>query len=136
MVLSTKEFALEAVRLLREKKAREIVLLEMCHITLIADYFLICSGTSRIQTRALCDYLKESLPDERHPLLRLEGYQDGGWILLDFGELIIHIFLPEERAFYNLERLWGGAGEVDLGCLTSFSDSQKGKEALNWREGF
>ncbi len=136
MVLSTKEFALEAVRLLREKKAREIVLLEMSHITLIADYFLICSGTSRIQTRALCDYLKENLSDDRHPLLRLEGYQDGDWILLDFGELIIHIFLPEERLFYNLERLWGGAEGVDLECLTSFFDSQKSKQALNWREDF
>lgn len=123
MVLSAKEFALEAVRLLRERKAREIVLLEMSHITLLADYFLICSGTSRIQTRALCDYLKESLADERNPLLRLEGYKDGDWILLDFGELIIHIFLPEERSFYNLERLWGGAKRVDLECLTSFSDS-------------
>ena len=133
MILSTKDFALEAVSLLNEKKAREIVLLDMSKLTLIADYFLICSGASKIQTRALCDYLKENLPDDRHPLVRLEGYQEGSWILLDFGELIIHIFLPEERSFYNLERLWGGAKGVDLGYLTPLSDLQR-EEALNWRK--
>ena len=124
MDLSTKEFAFKAVRLLNEKKARDIVLLEMGQVTLITDYFLICSGSSRIQTRALCDYLKESLADDEHYLLRLEGYQEGQWILLDYGELIVHIFLPEERTFYNLERLWGGAKEVDLNYpVSSLSDS-------------
>ncbi len=124
MDFSTKDFAFAAVRLLHEKKARDIVLLDMGQVTLLADYFLICTGSSRIQTRALCDYLKEKLPDEEHRLLRLEGYQEGNWILLDFGELIVHIFLPEERSFYNLERLWGGAERVDLDCLTLLSDSQ------------
>lgn len=125
MILSTKEFALEAVRLLTEKKAREIVLLEIGKLTLIADYFLICSGTSRIQTQALCDHLKENLTNEGHSLLRLEGYQEGSWILLDFGELVIHIFLPEERSFYNLERLWGGAEAIDLEHLAPLSDLQR-----------
>lgn len=133
MILSTKDFALEAVRLLNEKKAREIVLLEMGKLTLIADYFLICSGSSRIQTQALCVHLKDNLLDGGYPLLRLEGYQEGKWILLDYGELIIHIFLPEERSFYNLERLWGSAKGIDLGYLMPLPDLQS-EEALKWRE--
>ena len=114
MGLSVKELALKAVSLLDEKKAGDILLLDMEDITLIADYFLICSGLSRIQTRALSDHLNENLNEEGYPLLRLEGYQEGNWILLDYGELIVHIFLPEERTFYNLERLWGGAKQLTI----------------------
>jgi len=117
--LNTREFSLRAVRLLNEKKALDVVLLEISKISLIADYFLICSGTSTIQTRALCDYLIENLPVEGYPLLRLEGYQEGRWILLDYGALVIHIFVPEERSFYNLERLWGGATLIDLPYLSA-----------------
>ena len=133
MILSTKDFALEAVRLLNEKKAQEIVLLEMGKLTLIADYFLICSGSSRIQTQALCVHLKENLLDSEHSLLRQEGYQEGNWILLDYGGLVVHIFLPEERSFYNLERLWGGAQKIEPGLLLSLPDQQS-EEALKWRE--
>ncbi|MGI5876010.1 MAG: ribosome silencing factor [Dethiobacteria bacterium] len=117
MTFDPKEFAFAAVRLLNEKKASDIILLEISNVSLIADYFLICTGTSAIQSKALCDYLLEKLPGEKTPLLRLEGYQDAGWILLDFGFLVIHIFLPEERSFYNLERLWRGARVVDLSFL-------------------
>ena len=116
MSISAKEFALKAVSLLNEKKAGDIVLLNMEGISSIADFFLICSGLSKIQTRALCDYLNEDLSAEGFSLLRQEGYQDGDWILLDYGELVIHIFLPEERSFYNLERLWGSAEIVDHSC--------------------
>lgn len=119
MALSSREFALKAVRLLNEKKAMDISLLEIGKVSLIADYFIICSGASKIQTKALCDYLLEKLPEDDHPLLRLEGYQDGMWILLDFGDVVIHIFLPEMRSFYNLERLWGKAEGVDLEYLFS-----------------
>jgi len=112
--LSTKEFALEAASLLNEKKALDIILLEMGQITLIADYFLICSGMSKVQTRALSDYLEESLSAQGRPPLRLEGYQEGNWILHDYGELVVHIFFTEERSFYKLERLWGKAETIDL----------------------
>ena len=115
--LKTKEFAFQAVRLLNEKKAQDIVMLEIGKISLIADYFLICSGSSVIHTKALCDHLLEKLSNKEHPLLRVEGYREGRWILLDFGALIIHIFLPEERAFYNLERLWGSAEAINVEFL-------------------
>jgi ribosome-associated protein len=104
----------------------------MGNLTLVADYFLICSGSSRIQTQALCVHLKDNLLDGGYPLLRQEGYQEGKWILLDYGALIIHIFLPEERSFYNLERLWGGAKGIDLGCLMPPPDLQS-EGALKWR---
>ena len=119
MDLSAKEFALEAASLLNEKKALDIVLLEMGQITLIADYFLICSGMSKIQTRALSDYLEESLSAQGRSPLRLEGFQEGNWILQDYGELVVHIFLAEERSFYKLERLWDKAEIVDLQHLES-----------------
>lgn len=112
MSFDAKEFAFKAVRLLNEKKASDIVLLEISNVSLIADYFLICTGNSAIQSKAICDYLLENLPGEDTPLLRVEGYQDPSWILLDFGSLIIHIFLPEERSFYNLERLWKSAKQI------------------------
>lgn len=118
MALNTKEFALKAVRLLNEKKAADIVLLDIGNVSLIADYFLICHGTSKIQTKALCDYLLENLPGEEYRLLRIEGYGDAGWILLDFGVLVIHIFVAEERSFYNLERLWGKAKAINLKHLS------------------
>jgi ribosome-associated protein len=117
----TKEFALKAVRLLNEKKATDITILEIGTVSLIADYFLICSGSSVIHTKALCDHLLENLPGDEYSLLRVEGYQEGRWILLDFGVLVIHIFVPEERTFYNLERLWGNAGVIDAGYLFTSS---------------
>ncbi len=115
MALNAKEFALKAVRLLNEKKAMDIILLELVNVSLIADYFIICNGTSTIQTRAFCDHLLENLPgEEDYSLLRVEGYKDAGWILMDYGVLVIHIFIAEERSFYNLERLWGKAAVIDL----------------------
>lgn len=123
MPLDAREFALKAVGLLEDKKAQDICLLEIDKLTLIADYFLICSGSSKIQTRTICDHLKEQLPDEHYKLLRIEGYDEGSWILLDFGALVVHIFLPELRSFYNLERLWGNAtGGVKEECQTTTSN--------------
>lgn len=114
MALSSREFALKAVRLLNEMKSSEISLLEVSKVSIIADYFIICEGTSKIQSRAICDHLLENLPDDGHSLLRLEGYQEARWILIDYGDLVIHIFLPEEREFYNLDRLWGKAERISL----------------------
>lgn len=119
MSLDTKEFALKAVRLLNEKKAEDVILLEIGTISVIADYFLICHGNSKIQTKALCDHLLENIPHEEFRLLHMEGYREASWILLDFGSLVVHIFVPEERSFYNLERLWGGARVIDLQFLSA-----------------
>ncbi len=123
MPLDAREFALKAVGLLRDNKAQDICLLEIGKISVIADYFLICSGSNKVQTRALCDYLQQNLPDEHYKLLRKEGHEEASWILLDFGTLVVHIFQPETRLFYNLERLWGKTGGVDQECLTTSDQS-------------
>lgn len=110
-----REMALLAARVMHEKKARDVVLLETGRISIIADYFLIGTGTSTVQLHALCDHLQQALKDAGHRLLRLEGYREGWWILMDYGGLVIHLFQPEAREFYNLERLWSKAPLLEVG---------------------
>lgn len=92
-----------------EKKARETVILDIGKVSLIADYFLITEGANKIQVKAIADHLLEKLEEAGFTLLHKEGYDDGNWILLDYGSVVIHLFLPEARSFYKLERLWGHA---------------------------
>lgn len=91
------------------KKAREIVGVDLRGISPVADYFLIMSGSNKPQIRAICDNIEEKLAEQGVKPLRIEGYHDAEWVLLDFGNLIIHIFDDEQRAYYNLEHLWGDA---------------------------
>ena len=79
--------------------------------TILADTFAIVTGRSKVQTRAIADAVVEAVRNNGYALSRMEGYADGSWILIDLGNVIVHVFTPEERAFYNLERLWSGAGE-------------------------
>jgi ribosome-associated protein len=92
-----------------EKKAEDVVTLPLEGRTIVADYFIIATGRSKIQTRAIADGITELARANGFTVSRREGYSDGGWILLDFGDVVAHIFTPEQRAFYNLERLWGSA---------------------------
>ncbi len=110
-----RETALLAARLMQEKKARDVVLLETGRISIIADYFLIGTGTSTVQLHAICDHLRGGLKEAGHRLLRLEGYREGWWILMDYGGLVIHLFQPEARQFYHLERLWSKAPLLKVG---------------------
>lgn len=91
------------------KKAREIVGVDLRGISPVADYFLIMSGSNKPQIRAICDNIEERLGEQDVKPLRIEGYRDAEWVLLDFGNLIVHIFDDEQRAYYNLEHLWGDA---------------------------
>ncbi|MDQ6931322.1 MAG: ribosome silencing factor [Candidatus Eremiobacteraeota bacterium] len=77
--------------------------------TIIADAFAIVTGRSKIQTRSIADAITEAVKAHGFNIARTEGYGEGTWILLDAGDVIVHIFTPEQREFYNLERLWGGA---------------------------
>jgi len=108
-----RDTALQAAKVVAEKKARDVVVLEVGQITYVTDYFLICTGTSDLQVQAIADHLKETFKKKGYNLLRLEGYRDARWVLMDYGDLIVHIFQPEERAFYNLERLWSNAPELE-----------------------
>jgi ribosome-associated protein len=79
--------------------------------TILADSFAIVTGRSKIQTRAIADAVVEAARREGHDVSRVEGYSDGSWILIDLGNVIVHVFTPEQRAFYNLERLWSPPAE-------------------------
>lgn len=103
-----------AVHTLDEHKATDIRVLEVGSITSIADYFLIASGNSANQVRSLSDYVEETLAKEGIFPLRHEGYTTGDWITLDYGDVLIHVFRRETRDFYDLERLWVDATEVDI----------------------
>lgn len=91
-----------------DKKAEDLTTLALDGRTIVGDYFVIATGRSKIQTRSIADGIAEAVKEAGHPAARMEGYADGGWILIDLGPVVVHVFTPEERAFfYNLERLWG-----------------------------
>ena len=121
MSKTPKELALIAAKALDEKKGKEISAIEITEITTLADYFVIASGTSNTQINALCDAVEKALKEQagEAPLHR-EGHRDGTWVLLDYGCLAVHVFSPEAREFYDLERLWSDGKTVDLsGVLTA-----------------
>lgn len=92
-----------------DKKAREIVILDITSISPVTDYFIICSAASHTQVKAIADNIEEKLKEKGIPMLHKEGYREGRWILLDYGDCVVHIFVEEERQFYNLEKLWRDA---------------------------
>jgi len=95
-----------------DKKGGNITILELKEISSIADYFMIATGNTTTQTKAITEHLLEKLPELGVSVLRKEGLPDGHWVLIDCGDLVIHIMTPETREFYSLERLWGDAQEV------------------------
>ena len=96
-------------RLAGEKKAMDIVILNMAEVSLVTDYFIICSANSTTQVRAIADHVEEKLSKAGIEPLHKEGYREGRWVLLDYSECILHVFVEEDRRFYNLEQLWGDA---------------------------
>lgn len=106
-VLLCAQFALD-------KKAYDLVILEVEHLTSIADYFLICTGRSDLQVQAICRHIEESLAKVGVKPLAIEGFPHGQWVLMDFGDVIVHIFYETVRDFYNLEGLWSQAPQRSL----------------------
>ena len=92
-----------------DKKAKEVRILDIRSISTITDFFVLCTGTSATHARAIADYVEEKVSGLGLSLHHMEGYQNGRWILLDFGYIVVHVMQEEERRFYNLERLWGDA---------------------------
>ena len=103
-----------AVEAAEEKKAQDVTVLDIRKVSVMADFFVICTGRSSIHTKAIAEEVEDRLEEVGHPALRKEGFREGDWILMDCGDVIIHIFQEEERRFYNLERLWGDAPVVDI----------------------
>lgn len=118
--MTPKELAILAAKALDGKKGEEIKIMEVTELTTLADYFVICTGSSNTQINALCDAVEKALKEQagEAPLHR-EGHRDGTWVLLDYGCLAVHVFSPEAREFYDLERLWSDGKPMDLsGVLT------------------
>lgn len=111
---SARELANYAAELAAEKKTRDLRLLEVGRVSIIADYFLIGTGATAVQVHAICDHLIESLKKKGYYASRIEGYREGWWVILDYGSLVIHIFQPEARDFYDLDRLWSESPLVEL----------------------
>ncbi len=106
------EMANRAVDILKNKKAKDIKLLDIHEISAISDYFVIATGNSTTQVQAMCDELEEKMDQAGYEMHHKEGFRNGRWVLLDFNNIIIHLFHDEERQFYNLERLWIDAKSV------------------------
>ena len=113
--MTPKEMALLAAKALDSKKGAEIKVMEVTELTSLADYFVICSGSSTTQINALCDIVEEKLETEGgEKPLRREGHRGGTWVLLDYGCVVVHVFNNEAREFYSLERLWQDGTPLDL----------------------
>ncbi|HEY9180718.1 MAG TPA: ribosome silencing factor [Candidatus Baltobacteraceae bacterium] len=95
-----------------DKKAEDLTEIDVAGRTIIADTFVIVTGRSKIQTRSIADSIAEKIEENGLRVSRVEGYADGNWILIDIGNVVVHVFTPEQRAFYNLERLWAAAKEA------------------------
>lgn len=113
-MLTPKEVAYATTKALDEKKGVGITLLKVDKVTSLADYFIICTGTSNTHVKTLCDYAEYTLENLGETMLGREGHRGNSWELLDFGSVVVHVFTDEARKYYSLERLWADAEEIDL----------------------
>ena len=115
--MNDKEKMIELVKALDAKKARDIAVIDVEAGTIIAAYFVIATGGSLTQLNALSDEAQDVMAKKGSPAVKVEGRGDGGWILVDFGGVILHLFTSQTREFYDLERLWNEAPIVDISEL-------------------
>lgn len=113
----SKEFAVLAAEALEDKKAEDITIIDISEVSVIADYFIIAGGNNKSQIQALSDIVEEKLGRAGLPLKQIEGYNNANWVLLDFGDIIVHIFDKENRLFYDLERIWCDGKKMELNDL-------------------
>lgn len=106
-----------AIEALEDKKAEDIKIIDISEVSVIADYFIIAGGTNRSQIQALADNVDEKLGRAGHPSKQVEGYDTANWILMDFGDVIVHIFDKENRLLYDLERIWRDGEQIDSSQL-------------------
>ncbi|MGF1495906.1 MAG: ribosome silencing factor [Elainellaceae cyanobacterium] len=116
--------ALTIVHTADERKASDISLLDVSGVSYLADYFVIMTGFSNIQVRAIARSIQDRVHEQwgRSPR-QIEGTAEGSWVLLDYGDVIVHIFMPQEREFYNLEAFWGHAERIDWSAISISPDS-------------
>ena len=113
-MLTAREVAIEVTKALDAKKGMDIKLLRIDEVSSLADYFIICTGTSNTHVKTLCDYAEYTFEQLGEPLLGREGHRGNTWELLDCGSVVVHVFTEEAREFYSLERLWADAELIDI----------------------
>ena len=113
------------VEILQSKQAADIMLMDLRSSTDTTDFFILCSGTSDLHVKTLADELTHTLKEEGHPHWHIEGYRTRRWILVDYVDVVVHIFRPEAREFYALERLWGDAERT---CYRDGADEPEAEE--------
>ena len=118
--MNTKEIALLAIDALEDKKAEDIRIIDISEISTIADYFIIADGSNKSQIQAMADNVSERLGRAGVTVRQIEGYQNANWILMDFQDIIIHIFDRENRLFYDLERIWRDGVLIEKETLKNF----------------
>lgn len=112
--MTTYEQALETAKILAGKKGKDIKVIEISDVSVLADYMVIATGTSSTQVKALAETVEEKLDEQGVSVSHIEGYRSNSWILLDYIDIIVHIFNEEAREFYDLERLWQDGKEIDI----------------------
>ncbi|WP_173916079.1 ribosome silencing factor [Halobacillus sp. Marseille-Q1614] len=112
--MESKELVTIAAKACDEKRAHDIVVLDMAEVSLISDFFLICEGSNERQVQAIAREVKEKAEENGIEVKRIEGFDKARWILVDLNGVVCHIFHKDERHYYNLERLWGDAATVSL----------------------
>lgn len=113
----SKEMVQIAYRALAEKKGEDIRVIDIAGVSVLADYFIIANGTNESQVRAMVDSVEGELNKAGYIVKQREGYGLGSWVLLDFGDIIVHVFDKENRLFYNLERIWSDGVTIDIESL-------------------
>lgn len=106
-----------AFKALEDKKAEDIRIIDISGVSVMADYFVIANGTNESQVKALVDHVQEELFKAGYEVKQVEGYRSANWILLDYGDIIVHIFSKEDRLFYDLERIWRDGKTIDVNNL-------------------
>jgi ribosome-associated protein len=112
-----KEMVKIAVAALEDKKGEDIRVIDISNVTVIADYFIIANGSNTNQVQALVDNVQEALYKAGYETNKIEGYHTGAWVLLDYNDIIIHVFSKEDRLFYDLERIWRDGKTIDVANL-------------------
>jgi ribosome-associated protein len=125
-----RDVAVLAAHAASDKKATDIMVIDVAQLLVVTEYFVICTGNTDIQVRAIADEVEDRVREDAgmKPIGR-EGAEEGKWVLLDYGDFVVHVFQPEERGFYRLEKLWGDAPRValpaDVAASTSASTAER-----------
>ena len=126
MELEPRERALRIAEAAEDRRAEDVVILDMRGLTTICDYFVICNGRSRLHVDAIAEEVDEQMSERGIEPRHIEGIPDSSWVILDYLDVVLHIFEPDARVFYNLEGLWGDAARVEMPAHEQSGAQQQG----------